>query len=401
MGTTEKLYSEEPKLTSCEVSVLEIREVKGQKCALLDRTICYPEGGGPAGDRGWLGNVRVLDTQITSEGEILHYLEKGSSLQAGKKLTLRLDWDHRYHYMVEHTGQHLISGLLFSLFGIGTLSVHMGEHDIAIETDASAISREKIDELLEACRKAILDDVPVSSRIIPRSEIETLGLRRSVKVDSDPRIVTIEGFDEIACGGIHTERTGEIRSVLYLGSESIRGHVRLFFAFADEAEREIRENQEIISELKVLLSAPKEAVVQTVESLRTTLSDEKKRGNQLEQLLVFNTLGEIRKGEVPFTVDFSSFDFDALSHAARYIESADQILFCAVQRKAEGKIAYLIGIKGMEDPQGIYSLLKKEVLDAFGAKGGGKAPLFRGVLVSDDDESFVSRVQQVLVRSQE
>ncbi len=401
MVETERLYSSYPTMKETEVRVLELREEKGKIVVLLDKTILYPEGGGPAGDRGKIGDCVITDTQVNREGEILHYLEKGSALEVDKVYPLRLDWTHRYHYMVEHTGQHLISGLLNSLFSIGTLSVHMGEHGISIETDAPEISDEKIETLLEEVERAILADVPVRDRIISRDQIDSLGLRRSVKVESDPRIVTIDGYDEIACGGIHVQSTGELKQVLFLGSESIRGHIRISFVFADEAKREIQENQAIVSQLKVFLSSQKEEVVSNVASLQSSLADERKRGNQLEELIISRMMEESASDSLPFVLDFSSFDFDAVSHASRFVEKVESIRFCAIQNKGENKSAYLIGIKGCENAQDLYQNIKTEVLDPFGAKGGGKAPLWRGVLNGSDVQEFLIKVQEVLKREDE
>ncbi|MBN2859590.1 MAG: alanyl-tRNA editing protein [Sphaerochaetaceae bacterium] len=396
MVITEKVYIEKPFEKTLEATVLEVRELKGKMGALLDRTIFYPEGGGPAGDRGWIEDVRVTDTQSNREGEILHHLEKGSSLVPGSVVTIHLDWPHRYHYMIQHTGQHLISGLLYSLYGIGTLSVHLGAHDISIETDAATISQETISELIDAAREAIIADARVSDRIVENKEVADLGLRRPVKVEGNPRIVVIDGYDEIACGGIHLRTTSELQEVLFLASESIRGHVRLSFAFAQEARREIGENQEIIAELKKQLSARKEEIIRGVKELKEALNTERKRGNQLEAVLVFNELEAKSRGGAPFVIDFSHLEFDALPHAARFVEGSDSLLFCAIQQKDDAKSAYMIAIKGFDDPQEMFSRIRKEVLIPFDAKGGGKAPVFRGVLTGQEKGSFLTAMEQIV-----
>lgn len=396
MVLTEKVYIEKPLEKTLEATVLEVRELKGKTVVLLDRTIFYPEGGGPAGDRGWIEGVRVTDTQSNREGEILHYLEEGGSLVPGAAVTIHLEWPHRYHYMIQHTGQHLISGLLYSLYGIGTLSVHLGAHDISIETDAATISQETIMGLTDAVREAIIADARVSDRIVAGEEVADLGLRRPVKVEGDPRIVAIEGYDEIACGGIHLRTTSELQEVLFLASESIRGHVRLSFAFAQEARKETGENQEIVAELKRQLSARKEEIIQGVKDLKEALNTERKRGNQLESVLVFNELEAKSRSGAPFVIDFSHLEFDALSHAARFVEGSDSLLFCAIQQKDDAKSAYMIAIKGFDDPQELFSRIRKEVLLPFDAKGGGRAPVFRGVLTGKERDSFLAAMEQAV-----
>ncbi len=397
MVETEILYSEYPQMRECDVTLLEIRQVKKSIALLFDRTIFYPEGGGPAGDQGWIGEIPILDTQKNREGEILHYVSSAEGLAVGKVSRIRLDWSHRYRYMVEHTGQHLVSGLLYSLFGIGTLSVHMGDDGISIETDADEISEQELDTLVEEVEKAIRSSAGVSSRIVDRSSAENLGLRRSIKVESDPRIVTISGYDDIACGGIHLENTSLLKRILYKGREKIRGHVRLFFSFEEQAKREVRAQQKTISELVESLSAQVNELPAKVEGLKDALNTARREVNDLQYLLI---AGEIRKSAeqaLPFSLDLSEYPFDALAQAAKVIEEYSSLTCCLLQQKDDTKSAYLIGIKGSgKDTSLLYQKLKENVLLPEGAKGGGRDPVWRGVVETPDTEDFLSRCRRVL-----
>ena len=62
------------------------------------------------------------------------------SFSVGERVALVLDWQWRYDYMQQHTAQHLISGTLHGLFGIGPVSVHFGQEDLIIEIDRGEIS---------------------------------------------------------------------------------------------------------------------------------------------------------------------------------------------------------------------------------------------------------------------
>ncbi|NLA93140.1 MAG: alanyl-tRNA editing protein, partial [Spirochaetales bacterium] len=188
----------------------------------LDRTIFYPEGGGQPGDRGFIDQVKVNDTQLNANGEILHQIEGESNFVAGQEVTLTLDWDHRYDFMQQHSAQHLLSGTLYTLFKIGTVSVHLGQAEISIELDTDELSEEQIVATEEAVNKVIRQNVPISAQTVKQEEIPPLNLRRSVKVEGDVRLITIEGHDLIACGGLHVKESSELGYIYYLRSERIR-----------------------------------------------------------------------------------------------------------------------------------------------------------------------------------
>ena len=122
---TERLYLQDPYLRSFRARVLELRDLDGRPAAILDRSAFYPEGGGQPGDRGTLGDVRVLDTQ-EREGAVLHVLEK--PVPPGE-LDAEIDWARRFDHMQQHHGQHLLSAA-FDKLGAPTVSFHLGERTL-------------------------------------------------------------------------------------------------------------------------------------------------------------------------------------------------------------------------------------------------------------------------------
>lgn len=115
---TEQVYYGQPYLQEIEAKVLAIDGLE----VVLDRTICYPEGGGQPGDRGTMGESRILDTHKGGEGMILHKVDH-VTFQVGDTVRVKLDWNHRHFYMQAHTAQHMISGILFSKHQIGTVAI--------------------------------------------------------------------------------------------------------------------------------------------------------------------------------------------------------------------------------------------------------------------------------------
>ena len=100
---TEKVYYQDGYLKKIEA---EVRKLDGNRL-YLDRTILYPEGGGPPGDKGTFRNLEIIDT-LKDGDDVVHILRHPCDLKAGDRGELCLSWDYRYHYMQMHTAQHLV-----------------------------------------------------------------------------------------------------------------------------------------------------------------------------------------------------------------------------------------------------------------------------------------------------
>jgi len=111
---TEALYYTQPPVGEFTARVLSC-EAAGETWAVtLDRTAFYPEGGGQPADRGALGGAKVLDVHEKG-GEVVHSLS--APLAVGETVTGRVDLARRLEMSQQHTGEHILSGMLHAMFG--------------------------------------------------------------------------------------------------------------------------------------------------------------------------------------------------------------------------------------------------------------------------------------------
>ena len=266
---TEKLYYKDGSLKSVDAEVIGIKK----NGIILDKTIFYPEGGGQPGDTGYFGTYEITDTIKDDDGTPLHII-KGDLPSVGDKAVLTLSWNHRYQYMTEHSAQHLVSALLHSIYDIGTVAVHQGDGFFTIETDASSIDKEKLLDIEDKANEAIREGHGIEQKSLSREEALNLHMRRTIKVDDDTVLVVfIEGLDAVACGGVHLRNTSEIKEIVYIGYEIIRGHVRTIWRAGDAAVSYRRMNDDIVSSLSVLLSSERENIVANAEALSKEKAD--------------------------------------------------------------------------------------------------------------------------------
>ena len=111
---TEKLYYIDSHMKAFTATVTSCEKNGDRFEVTLDRTAFFPEGGGQLGDSGVIGGVRVFDTH-EKNGEIKHYVNQ--ALETGKTYDCAIDWETRFRRMQNHSGEHIVSGLVHKKYG--------------------------------------------------------------------------------------------------------------------------------------------------------------------------------------------------------------------------------------------------------------------------------------------
>ena len=106
---TEKLYYEEPYLKEFTAKVLSCEKKRDGWAVALDRTAFYPEGGGQPADHGMLGAAAVTDVH-DKDGIVVHTCS--GPLEIGVSVAGKIDWARRFDHMQQHSGEHIVSGML-------------------------------------------------------------------------------------------------------------------------------------------------------------------------------------------------------------------------------------------------------------------------------------------------
>ncbi len=372
------IYYEEPYQRTLRAVVTAITE----KGVVLDKTICYPEGGGQAGDRGTIAGKPLLDTIKDDEYTIYHQVQD-PDFSVGNIVEIVLDWEHRYHYMQMHTAQHVASGLLFHHFGVATVSVHQGERILTIETDQKEIPLSVCYDLEDLVNQSVREAKPVSYEVHTQQSAQALDLRRSIKVESDGvRLVVVDDIDTVACGGLHVANTKEIDLFHYAGQEMIRGHVRLIFTIGAIAREEIRRKERNIEQLGALFSSPVEDLLEIATKAVTQSASDKSALKKCNECLAFLELekqiaGAPVKVETPVVLWEVENDL-SLKAIGKAATSFENLALCAVQQSGE-QVFWLIALVGEASTLLNFSKQRQNLLSSIAGKGGGKPPLYQGV----------------------
>ena len=213
-----KLYYDSAYIKEFEAQVLSCQEGKKGWEITLSATAFYPEGGGQPADTGLLGNVRVTDVH-EKDGQVVHYTD--GPLPVGEMVRGVIDWDRRFQHMQEHSGEHLVSGLIHQRFGYDNVGFHMGTDEVTIDFNG-VLEWGDLMAIEEKANGMIWENLEISAVYPEKDELDAMEYRSKKELTGAVRIVSIPGGDVCACCGTHVERTGEIGLVKFLSMIPIR-----------------------------------------------------------------------------------------------------------------------------------------------------------------------------------
>lgn len=204
--STRKLYYEDCHLSRFTAQVTACVQVPKGWEVTLDQTAFYPEGGGQACDLGTLGGVPVLDVRERGE-EVLHLC--GGPLEPGTQVYGEIDYDRRFDLMQQHTGEHIVSGIIHAKWGYHNVGFHMGAELITIDFDGP-IPPEAVPDIEAQANEAVWRNIPLHIWYPSEEELPAVGYRSKRALPWPVRVVEVPGYDCCACCGVHVAATGEI-----------------------------------------------------------------------------------------------------------------------------------------------------------------------------------------------
>lgn len=232
--TTTKLYEKDSYIGEFEATV-QICNQEGELYKVsLNQTAFYPEGGGQPADRGTINNISVTDVQ-EMDGIIWHTMDK--PLEPGEMVVGKLDWVRRFRHMQNHSGEHIISGIINQKYGYHNVGFHMGSDVVTVDFDG-ILTEEQLWEIEGEANEIILANLPVKASYPTKEEVKQTDYRSKKEIEGQIRLVTIPGIDCCACCGTHVAASGEIRLIKFLGVQKYKSGVRVSMlsgeaAFAD------------------------------------------------------------------------------------------------------------------------------------------------------------------------
>jgi alanyl-tRNA synthetase len=383
---TERLYYADSRLRTFEAIVRSCETIDGRMAVVLDRTAFYPTSGGQPFDTGRLGHVDVLDVvDVEATGEVVHVTS--GALEVGARVTGEIDWPRRFDHMQQHTGQHVLSAAFERLYGVRTVSFHLGSDVSTIDLSREVTARE-IATAEDEANAIVWDDRALEVAVVSAEEAARLPLRKETMRVGPIRIVEIPDFDLSACGGTHVTRTGAVGVIAVSAWERFKGGTRLSFMCGGRALAAHRRGRDIVSAAVRALGVGPSDVVASIERLQ---ADGRERDKQLadvrgrlagyravERVAAAETIGGAR---VVLSHE-PDLDAAALKSLARAIVQAHAGL--VVVLVGSGQPAPVVAARSADVAFDAGAFIKAAVA-AIGGRGGGRPELAQAGLAGAPD----------------
>ena len=292
---TRKLYYEDCHLTRFTAKVTGCAETEKGWLVTLDATAFYPEGGGQACDLGTLEDARVLDVREQGEN-IVHLCDR--PLPVGETVAGCIDYARRFDLMQQHTGEHILSGLINARYGYHNVGFHVGKSGMEIDFDGP-IPAEDLPELERAANEAVWKNLPVRCWYPAEEELPHVRYRTKKALPWPVRIVEVPGYDKCACCGVHTSHTGEVGMIKILSCVKLREGVRLELVCGQRAYNYLNRIFDQNRQISQLLSAKMPDTAVAAKRMADQLQAEKYRSAGLEkQVFRFISESYVNHGDV-------------------------------------------------------------------------------------------------------
>jgi len=376
VGVTSRLYYTDSYLTQFDATIASLSPDALQ--VELDQTAFYPTSGGQLHDLGTLNSIPVNEVIENPEGALVHIL--ASPLAPGPVHGI-IDWDRRFDFMQQHSGQHLLSAVFESLLGFKTVGVHMGENSSTVDLETGSISADQLRATEERANRTVFENRPVS--IAFEDAAEAAGLRKASERSGELRIVAIDGCDRSACGGTHVRATGEIGPILLRRLDKIRGNVRVEFLCGLRATRRARLDYDTLDSAARVFNAQLDAL----QSLASAVSEQVKEAEKTRRKLALE-LAQLRGRQLWVSQSVSPSGRRVYLDERTSGPLDDEIRALALSFTAQPAAAYIATspdppalLLAVSEDTGLHAgNLLKPLLAELGGCGGGNARTAQGSL---------------------
>ncbi len=369
---TIRLFDQNSHLYTFEAAVLEILPGKSADTAdvILDATAFFPEEGGQYADPGTLGGCPVIDVQEKG-GVITHTLRlpAGAPLPfaVGDRVRGEIDGAVRFARMQNHTGEHIISGIVHRLYGYKNVGFHLGDRrespDVTLDFDG-VLTRDQLDAIEDEANAIVAACLPVKAYYPAPDELSAMSYRAKLDLSEGVRIVHIEEYDDCACCAPHVARTGEVGIIRMPDFMHYKGGIRIRLLCGKRALLDYRKKCEDIASISQRLSVPCDGAAAAVARLAESEIAAKAEGASLAR-----ALADAKAESIPLGSDDN---------------------FCFFENLLGDASMRRLALAGAERTSGLVAVFRGSDREGYRFCMAGPAPTMRGV--------SVEMIEQLLAR---
>lgn len=389
---TEKLFYENSYIQSFEAEVLACEKQEDYYEIVLDKTAFFPEGGGQSADRGFLNGIPVSDAR-EKNGIVYHITSQ--PIHPGTPVSGEIHFKERFSKMQQHTGEHIISGIVHRRFGWHNVGFHLGSEIVTMDFDG-ALNADELADIEYQANEIAFSNRKVEISYPAKEDLEKLEYRSKIEIEGQVRIVTIPGVDVCACCAPHVNNTGEIGMIKIVDAQKYKGGTRVSMLCGFRALQDYRTKERNINQISVVLSAKPDLSAEAVFRQKEELQHDKDRMIYFQGKYIEEKAGRIPDGG------------DGHIGMLLFEEDLDSGMMRKYVNLSVGKTDGISGCFVGDDQNGYRYVLGSETLDVrsisgemnrdLDGKGGGKPGMVQGS-VNGTKEQILNVMKRVLADS--
>ena len=345
---------------------------------VLPETAFYPEGGGQPHDTGYFivdeQLVNVVDVRERGES-IIHYCD--AEIPVGSPVHGVINWERRFDMMQQHTGEHIFSGIVNSMFGLNNVGFHLNERETVVDFDGP-LTQEEIQRVEDACNREVWRDRPVTASF--PDDVDELEYRSKKRLEGQIRIVRAGQADICACCGTHTLTTAQAGPIVAVSHQSYKGGVRITMHCGNRAVKYLKNRSDDCFAISHALSSPLENITVAVDARLREIDDLKAQLAERERELVSLWAENVKVTDDIRVMVKTGLTSASLQQLARALgEKAGTAIVLSPQSDSTPKIC--IVSKNADTNK-----LGKAISATLGGKGGGRPGTYQGFVERPAEE---------------
>jgi len=375
MMKTVKLFDTLPYEDCFEAKVLSCQPIKDGYELVLDQTGFFPEEGGQDADKGVIiatgisQEIPVLDVQIKDD---VIYHKISTLIPEGTKVKGCIDYDRRFDYMQQHTGEHMLCGIANALWGCENVGFHLSEREVTFDLD-KALTDEQVSVLEQKVNEAIYKNTQVKTYYPSKDELDALDYRSKKELTGAVRIVEIVDVDMCACCAPHVSSTGQVGIVKIVGYEPHRGGMRFTICCGKRALIDYIGKQNITGKASALLSVPIEKIGESIQRVQQEVVKMNDRRIKMQQRYLELLLSSVNSADENVFVFTEELDTQAVRDGVNELVK-NHSGYCGIfTGNDEEGYNFIVG-SSVKDCRELANLMRNELK----ARCGGSQPMIQG-----------------------
>jgi len=312
--------------------------------------------------------VNVLDVHEVG-GEVVHTTD--APLEIGAQVEGRVDAVRRLDMMQQHSGEHIFSGLVCSLFGYDNVGFHIGSEAVTMDFNGP-LTEEDIRRVEQLANEIVWKNVPVETLLPNKEELEAMHYRSKKALEGEVRIVRIPGADICACCGTHVKQTGSVGQIKVLGFMKYKSGVRVSILCGRRALEMENMLLEQVKGVSNLLSCKQHEALDSTKRL-VEERDQLRYSTEQMGMRIFEMQAEQERDKDVRVVVCDALPAGAVRKAAGRLCAGARMGLVLVPREEGYSFALSSETEDVRPAT-------KALCSAFGGKGGGPKDMTQGLL---------------------